>query len=170
MSWILDNIQIVIILALALAGWLKSRMEAKAAELQERVEDEIEEVREMYGEAAKSGPPPLVRAVPPPLPELGKQIVKAKEAAQVLQHQNALAERLREIRKAKAAAPAKLAPCTWPRAAPRCHSSPFRLPPSATGSAVPPKSAARLSWRRSSRHPSACGEPRFFRSLLSCHP
>ena len=110
MSWILDNIQIVIILALALAGWLKSRMEAKAAELQERVEDEIEEVREMYGEAAKSGPPPLVRAVPPPLPELGKQIVKAKEAAQVLQHQNALAERLREIRKAKAAAPAKLAP------------------------------------------------------------
>ena len=110
MSWILDNIQIVIILALALAGWLKSRMEATAAERMERVEDEIEEVREMYGEAAKSGPPPLVRAVPPPLPELGKQIVKAKEAAQVLQHQNALAERLREIRKAKAAAPAKLAP------------------------------------------------------------
>jgi hypothetical protein len=118
MDWIFDNFQIVALVGLALASWLKSRMDAKAAEQEERrAREEMEEGGEIFGppesweeEDRGSFPVPPIPVFPPPLPHLEPPVLPATgrsaEAAQreqtALQHQLDLQERFRQLREAKA--------------------------------------------------------------------
>jgi hypothetical protein len=110
MDWIFDNFQIVALVGIALASWIKSRMDAKAAEREERqAREEMGEGEEIFGpEEAweeppprQPAPPPLHRAVPPPVPTAA-QYEAELEAAALLKHQMDLQERLRQIRETKA--------------------------------------------------------------------
>jgi hypothetical protein len=107
MDWIFDNFQILAIVGLALASWLKKRADDKAAEREEQeARRELEEPGEIFGPdeawmipgqqpAPPPMPPPLVRTVPPPLP--------AVEVQGELKRQMDMQERLRQIRETKAA-------------------------------------------------------------------
>lgn len=106
MDWIFDHFQILAIVGLALASWLKSRADAKAAEREEQeARRELEEPEEIFGpgetwmrprdQQAQPVPPPLVRADPPPIP--------AVEEQGELKRQIDMQERLRQIRDVKAA-------------------------------------------------------------------
>ncbi len=110
MDWIFDNFQIVALVGIALASWIKSRMDAKAAEREERqAREEMGEGEEIFGpdEAWEEPPPrqpvppPLHRAGPPPVPTAA-QYEAELEAAALLKHQMDLQERLRQIRETKA--------------------------------------------------------------------
>jgi hypothetical protein len=106
MDWIFDNFQILALVGLALASWLKARSDAKATEREEQeARRELEEPEEFFGrgenwemprrpEPAPSVPPPLVRKAPPPIP--------AFETDRELKRQMEIQERLREIRETKA--------------------------------------------------------------------
>lgn len=91
MSWILEHLQLVLIVGLGLAGWLKSRYDAQQA-AEEHEEEEIM-------------PPPLRR--PPPMPQKVKAVPRdAVPAVPVqdlgeLRRQQELADRLRVIRDAR---------------------------------------------------------------------
>jgi hypothetical protein len=119
MDWIQDNFQIVIIVLLALGSWLKARMDAKAAAEEEAAnppedfqpEDYFDpenyfEPEEAEWQPPGAVPPPLERSVPPPLavpPAIPAVTLQtARDHAAVLKHQQELAERLRQIREAKA--------------------------------------------------------------------
>jgi type IV secretory pathway VirB10-like protein len=105
MDWIFDNFQILAIVGLALASWLKSRADAKAAEREEQeARRELEEPNEVFGpdeawgapyqEPAPPAPPPLVRVAPPPVPVV--------ETQGELKRQLEMQERLRQLRETKA--------------------------------------------------------------------
>lgn len=103
MDWISDHFQILALVGLALASWLKSRSDAKALEREEReARRELEEQPEEVfgpGEAwikpiSQPAPPPLVRAIPPPVPVF--------ETEAELKRQMEMQERLRQIRETKA--------------------------------------------------------------------
>jgi type IV secretory pathway VirB10-like protein len=110
MDWIFDNFQILAIVGIALASWLKARSDAKAAEREERRarEEMSEPDEEIFGPgepwnepqqwAPPPMPPPLVvkPRTPPPLPAV------AQEAETELKRQMQLQERLRELRESKA--------------------------------------------------------------------
>lgn len=101
MDWIRDHLQIVVIVLLALGSWIKSRMDAKAAEQQETYEPEPEPPPMMERRREPSVPPPLViPSAPPRIPMA--EYEKAREAAETLKHQQDLEARLREIRETKA--------------------------------------------------------------------
>jgi hypothetical protein len=106
MDWIFDHFQILALVGLALASWLKSRADAKAAEREEQeARRELEEPEEIFGpgetwkrprdQQAQPVPPPFVRADPPPIPAVEKQ--------GELKRQIDMQERLRQIRDVKAA-------------------------------------------------------------------
>ena len=102
MDWIFDNFQILALVGLALASWLKSRVDAKAAEREEQeARRELENPEEYFGPDEAWGaphqpsvPPPLVRTVPPPVPVF--------ETEAELKRQMEIQERLRQIRETKA--------------------------------------------------------------------
>jgi hypothetical protein len=102
MDWIFDNFQILALVGLALASWLKSRADAKAAEREEQeARREFENPEEYFGPDEAWGaphqpsvPPPLVRAVPPPIP--------AYDTQAELKRQMEMQERLRQLRETKA--------------------------------------------------------------------
>lgn len=110
MDWIFDNFQIVALVALAMASWFKSRMDAKAAEREEQQareemaeRGEVEEYDFGPGEPWQEvlmppefpPPPPLFRASPPPVPA----VVVDTDAE--LKRQMELQERLRQAREGK---------------------------------------------------------------------
>jgi hypothetical protein len=106
MDWIFDNFQILALVGLALASWLKARSDAKAAKREEEeARREMEEQGDVFGPEQEwrepqqwtppPMPPPLV-AKPPPLP------AAAQEADEELKHQLQLQERLRQLRETKA--------------------------------------------------------------------
>ena len=111
MDWIFDNFQIVALVALAMASWFKSRMDAKAAEREEqRAREEMAERGELeeyeYGPGEpwqevlmqpEPAPPPLVRASPPPVPV----VVAVAQNNTELKRQMELEERLRLLRETK---------------------------------------------------------------------
>lgn len=107
MDWIFDNFQIVFLVLIAFASWIKSRVDAKNAEREEGQEEmepyepyEPEEDLERQSQEAFE-PPPLARPpTPPPLPTAAFEA--ARETAATLKHQQDLAERLRQIRDTKA--------------------------------------------------------------------
>lgn len=107
MDWIFDNFQIVALVALALASWFKSRMDAKAAEREEQrareemaqrgeVEDDDfgpdEPWREVMMPPDFPPPPPLFRASPPPVP------TAVVDTSAELKRQMEMQDRLREVR------------------------------------------------------------------------
>lgn len=105
MDWIFDNFQILAIVGLALASWLKKRADDKAAEREEQESRrELEEPEETFGpdeawgapyqEPAPPVPPPLVRVAPPPVPLV--------ETHGELKRQLEMQERLRQLRETKA--------------------------------------------------------------------
>ena len=119
MDWILDNFQIVALVGLALASWLKARMDAKAAEQEERrAREEMADSEEMFGppesweEADREMspvppiqgfPPPLPTQVsPPPLPNVAQAAEAALREQEALQRQIDIQERLKQIRESKA--------------------------------------------------------------------
>jgi hypothetical protein len=106
MDWIFDNFQILALVGLALASWLKARSDAKAARREEEeARREMEEQGDVFGPEQEWSepqqwtpppmPPPLV-AKPPTLP------AAAQEAEEELKHQLQLQERLRQLRETKA--------------------------------------------------------------------
>jgi hypothetical protein len=112
MDWIFDNFQILALVGLAFASWLKHRMDTKAAEREEREareqmagepqdEDEFDDWKLPEPEYQPLVPPPLRQAQqPPPVPAI---IAEAQAAAQAeLARQARIQERLREIRETKA--------------------------------------------------------------------
>lgn len=108
MDWLTDNFQIVVLVLLGFAGWMKSRMEPKD-EGQEPPEESYDEGEVFIPEeewqqipADPSVPPPLVLTGPPPIPSPAAAFEAAREADAALKHQNDLAERLRQIRENKA--------------------------------------------------------------------
>jgi hypothetical protein len=106
MDWIFDNFQILAIVGIALASWLKRRADAKAAEREEReARRELEEPQDVFGpeqewrEPQQWSPPPMpppLVVTPPPLP------AAAQEAEEELKHQMQLQERMRLLRESKA--------------------------------------------------------------------
>ena len=105
MDWIFDNFQILALVGLALASWLKSRADAKAAEREEQeARRELEEPEDTFGpdeawgapyqQSAPPPPPPLVRSAPPPVPVV--------DNGGELKRQLELQERLRQLRETKA--------------------------------------------------------------------
>ena len=112
MDWIFEHFQILALVGLALASWLKARSDAKAAEREERrAREEMAEPpeEEIFGDAEEwqepqwpTPPPPLVRSVPPPYPAEAV-IQPAAESEAVLKRQFEMQERLRQLRESKVA-------------------------------------------------------------------
>jgi hypothetical protein len=106
MDWIFDHFQILALVGLAIASWLKKRADAKTAEREEQeARRELEEEpEEIFGpgeawmrprqQTAPSAPPPLVRVAPPPVPVF--------EMEGELKRQIDMQERLRLLRETKA--------------------------------------------------------------------
>ena len=105
MDWLSNNFQIIALVLIAFAGWIKSRMDSKNEE-QEPPQEPYDE-REVFGpgepwEQVPGVPPPLEWSQPPPIPSPAAAIEAARESAAVLKRQQDLAERLRVIRETKA--------------------------------------------------------------------
>jgi hypothetical protein len=105
MSWLLDNLQIVIIVVIALGSWLSSRMESKKQEEEEVEDGDFYETEAPAPTRQPSVPPPLDRrlerqVLPPVRPAFIEE--RANEAEAMLKHQRSLEERLRQIRETKA--------------------------------------------------------------------
>jgi type IV secretory pathway VirB10-like protein len=142
MNWIFDNFQIVFLVLLAFASWIKTRVDAKNAEREAEAEElEPYEPEEEWQQQPQdpAGPPPLVRPpTPPPLPMAAFE--SAREAAATLKHQQDLAERLRQIRETRATT-------SGGAAATRVRVAESRQP-SKTAVAVPVNLRARLKSRK----------------------
>jgi type IV secretory pathway VirB10-like protein len=105
MDWIFDNFQILALVGIAFASWLKTRADARAAKREEEEARRELEEGETFGPEQEwnepqewtppPAPPPQV-VKPPPLP------TAAQQAADELKHQLQLQERLRQLRETKA--------------------------------------------------------------------
>ena len=118
MDWIFEHGNIVLILLLAFASWVKARMDKKAEEEDETADPTVwEDEKDEWTppsvppplerrEAEPFVPPPLVRneprpAVPPPLPPAMETV----DVSDVLEQQRKLEEEFGRIRRAKQARP-----------------------------------------------------------------
>jgi len=108
MDWLYENFQIIALVLIGFAGWIKSRMESKNGE-QEPPEESYDEGEVFIPEeewqqvpSDPSVPPPLVWTQPPPILTAAADFEAAREADAALKHQQDLAERLRQIRENKA--------------------------------------------------------------------
>jgi hypothetical protein len=103
MDWIFDHFQILLIVGLAFASWLKSRNEAKQAERDAREAGELPDEQEIFGPYETWETEPMTNQ-PPPIPsQSARNALPAREPApnRELERQNALREQLRQIREAK---------------------------------------------------------------------
>ncbi len=109
MDWFFDNFQILALVALAFASWLKHRSDAKAAEREQKEpRQEMDELPDWFEDEETwqvprpQEPPPLVRRVeamqPPPLYRQAPPPVPEMAGNAELQRQEELHERLREMR------------------------------------------------------------------------
>ena len=104
MDWIFDHFQIVLIVALAFASWLKSRHEAKQAEREAREAreaSELPDMKDIFGPEETWQPMPNQ---PPPVPTYEPYYELPPQEAvpnRELERQNALREQLRQIRESK---------------------------------------------------------------------
>jgi len=104
MDWIFDHFQIVLIVALAFASWIKSRQEAKQAEREAREAGELPDMEDIFGPEESWQPEPEANQ-PPPIPTYStRRELPPQEPVpnRELERQNALREQLRQIREAKA--------------------------------------------------------------------
>jgi hypothetical protein len=110
MDWIFDNFQIVVLIGIAFASWLKHRFDTKMAEREAQETNQDEDFEPADGwepqqyQPQPSVPPPLVRqATPPPLiREAPAQHSREYEADLILKRQNDMQERIRQIKESKA--------------------------------------------------------------------
>ena len=103
MDWIFDHFQILLIVGLAFASWLKSRHDTKQAEREAREAGELPDEQEIFGPYETWEPEPMTNQ-PPPIPShSARNALPAREPApnRELERQNALREQLRQIREAK---------------------------------------------------------------------
>lgn len=121
MDWLFEHIQIVILLVLAFASWLKTRLDKKLEDQDEAPprDPTVWDDEEDDWDVPSSGPPPLdprhpreaappplvqvrpISVTPPPLPGLDKP----GDLTEVLEKQKKLEEDFRRIREAKPAPP-----------------------------------------------------------------
>lgn len=112
MDWIFDHLNLVIIIGVVVASFLKSVFDAKTKEADEPVNFPDADESDAPDKSYRKMPPPLTRTVPrpsqpPPLhgnySEIpGAAAAAADEAAKALKHQLDLAARLQQIRDTKA--------------------------------------------------------------------
>ncbi|MFN6018302.1 MAG: hypothetical protein ACK49N_12060 [Verrucomicrobiota bacterium] len=106
MDWIFDHFQIVLIVALAFASWVKSRQEAKQAEREAREAGELPDMEDIFGpeESWQPEAEPMTNQPPPVPSQSARNAFPAQEPVPdyELERQNALREQLRQIREAKA--------------------------------------------------------------------
>lgn len=111
MDWILNHLQIVVLVVLGIGSMVKSMLEAKSKQAAEREAewnpmpeiplDDDTSYRKVLPKATV--PPPLARPAIPPLQRMaGYDAEVTHETAKALKHQQDLAERLRQIRETKA--------------------------------------------------------------------
>jgi len=133
MSWLLDNPQIVIVVALAFASWLKHRSETKKAEAEERrAREEMAEDQDIFGPDQEwrvpqefsplPVPPPLARRTPPPLTQFEVSDVEAQ-----LKRQQDIQDRLKKIRETKATTTGGASATRVRVAAAQSHAKPLAL-------------------------------------------
>lgn len=123
MDWLFDNFQIVALVGLAFASWLKHRFDAKMAEREERrggsvppndSEEEFD-TEESWGQPHEA-PSPYVPSTPPKFPQYTQgppplpkeetlRHTREAEAAALLTRQHELQERLRRIKETRANTP-----------------------------------------------------------------
>ena len=103
MDWIFDHFQIVLIVALAFASWVKSRRDAKQAEREAREAGELPDEEEIFGPYETWQPEPMTNQPPPVPSQSARNAFPAQEPLpdHELERQNALREKLRQIREAK---------------------------------------------------------------------
>lgn len=109
-TWLFEHFQIVALILIAFAGWVKSRMDARNEEQVPPAEPFDEQ--DVFGPDAQwereqpttgSLPPAIPRSFAPPPPLVSVAGYEANREAEVaLKHQIDLAERLRTIRETKA--------------------------------------------------------------------
>ena len=111
MDWIFDNFQIVALVGIAFASWLKHRLDTKMAEREEQRTNEDEEDYDpaddweaRQNQPSPSVPPPLVWPTPPPLTREApaRQVARESEADLILKRQHDMQERIRQIKESKA--------------------------------------------------------------------
>jgi hypothetical protein len=111
MNWIFDHFEIVALIVLAMASWVKRRMDMKRAEQEQgQAKQDMSDDEDVFGpatgwpQAVPSLPPPLVRQSPPPLVRQSPSLpVELYDNAAILKQQQDIQERLRRIKEAKAA-------------------------------------------------------------------
>ena len=105
MDWIFDHFQIVLIVALAFASWVKSRRDAKQAEREAREAGELPDMGDIFGpeESWQPQAAPMPNPPPPVPSQSARNAFPAQEPLpdHELERQNALREKLRQIREAK---------------------------------------------------------------------
>lgn len=135
-DWLLDHSQFLIIIAFALASWVKHRAEQKKAAAEEEAERARRGGMADDGEEEMTGPdwdwqPPAAYPEPPPLPQAPVPMARSAppplrvdmaEVDAVLKRQADMQERLRQIKETKAAI------TTGDAAATRTRVSPSRQP------------------------------------------
>ena len=134
MDWISEHFQVVVVIALVFASWLKHRMDAKAAEREENqppreMEDEEYDLgpAENWPQPMPSVPPPLVRQIPPPLVRQSPpQLREDREHAAQLKRQQDLQDRVRQIRETKTATTGGAAATPTRGAAAQSHAKPIQ--------------------------------------------
>lgn len=160
MDWIIEHIQVVVVIALVFASWLKHRIDAKAAEREQNLPPrEMEDEEYDFGPAQNwpqptpSVPPPLIRQSPP---SLMRQVTDDPENAAQLKRQQDLQERLRQIRETKTTTTGGAAATRTRVAAAQSHAKPFL--------------AAKTSIRETLRNPGETRRAVIMREILGPPP
>ena len=133
MTWLLDHIQIVAIVVLAFASWLKHRADAKKAEAEEpRTREEMSESEDIFGpdkgwqlpqeQQLPPVPPPRFRQTPPPLSQFD-----TSEAEAQLKRQQDIQDRIRKIKETKATTTGGASATRVRVAASQAHAQPLAL-------------------------------------------
>ncbi len=160
MDWIIEHLQVVVVIAVVFASWLKQRLDAKAAEREQNLPPwEMLDQEYDFGPAENwqqpmpSVAPPLDSQIPPPLV---RQVMDDRENAAQLKRQHDLQERLRQIRETKTTTTGGAAATRTRVAAAQSHAKPIL--------------AAKTSIRETLRNPEETRRAVIMREILGPPP